>query len=1368
MDSEKASLTLEKLRDDNFHVWKHRVQLILGFKELDEYIDQDPPALDASEYPAWRKGDRKAMGIIGLSLSDDHLEQFQHAETAKEMWTLICEIYEKHTLLNKLAARRRFYTATMNDGEKVLSFAGRIRQLAATLKSMGVTIDDQEMAMALLNGLPERFDSLISALDALGNDDKLFTFNFVKSRCVQEEQRHAQREKDAFAKSETAALIASRLAKEVCKHCGRHRDSSKCFLKYPHLAPPNHPARNRAKALIGQLQPSSEENPNTCLVGVPRDTCEKREFCLNASVLNNSLPHDSHKWVIDSGCSSHLTYDRSAFVNYKSFSPTILDLGADSTAQIVGQGDINIEVQVKGKLRNCTIKNVKHVPSLRYQLLSVSCMAKLGVKTMFDSSGASLVRSYDGHLLATGSVTPNGLYLLDAGPPKTSTDTALLASLGLWHRRLAHVNTAGIKSMADHGVVKGIRYKPTPLSDCVGCILGKSHRSPIPKSSPSRASRVLELVHSDVLGPVEVPSVGGARYIITFIDDYSNWTVGYTMRNKSESLARFKDYKAYAERHTNQALERLQVNEYRSTGDDSTDPMKLKILRSDNGGEYLSNEFKHYLCENGIKHELTVAYTPQQNGVAERMNRTLFDLVRSMIHFKRVDKRFWAEAFATAVYVRNRVTSRALPPNTTPYHFWHGKAPDLSHTRVFGSECWYVVPRKKVKKLDARAREATMMGYSSQSKGYKLWDIESKKFVVSRDVTFKEEDKDIHIEGEISAAPKDSAKTSTTADTPTTPPRDVANDEASLLDNESDDDYEDVHTDNHEQSTSTLHEQPSETRLRRSSRVSRPPTEWWKGTPSSSLQAERNTSTSNETSLLAADVPSSYSDATSSTNIDFWAPGIKKEHDSILENNTFALVERKPGMNVIPCRYVFRVKNGEPKVRIVAKGFRQVHGVDFGDTYAPVVSLTAVRCFLATTAHFDLECDQMDVVTAFLNGDLKEDIYMEVPAGLKDPNRPSLVCKLQKALYGLKQAPRQWYAKINSFLVDSLRFTSSPYEPCLYYKHSADSITLIVLYVDDLLIAGNDRSVVDQVKDEFKDRFKMKDLGVASEFLGIQIYRDRPNRTLHVTQSSYIDKVLERFRMADAKPVSTPMEVSSSKISSATSDLQELAQDVPYRQAIGSLMYLMIGTRPDIGYAVGKLSQYCEKPLKSHWSSVKRVLRYIKGTRNVGIQYDGRESMKPIGYCDSDWAGCLETRKSTEGTVFLLAGGAVFWSSKKQSVIATSSCEAEYIATCSATKTAIWLSNMLNGILGTTSHSPITVHVDNQGCIGMAHNESINARNKHIDIRYHFVRHAVKNNQVILLHCPGTDQPADPLTKPLGRIKFKELCDKIGLKESNM
>eukprot|EP00171_Calliarthron_tuberculosum_P022843 IDg22843t1 len=515
--------------------------------------------------------------------------------------------------------------------------------------------------------------------------------------------------------------------------------------------------------------------------------------------------------------------------------------------------------------------------------------------------------------------------------------------------------------------------------------------------------------------------------------------------------------------------------------------------------------------------------------------------------------------------------------------------------------------------------------------------------------------------------------------------------------------------------------------LRRSTRSSNPPGEWWKSLPSNSSEEPSNLA------LFACDAPSSYSDATSPANIDFWKSAILKEENSIRENNTFTLVVRKSNMHVLPCRYVFKVKKDVgPKVRIVAKGFRQIHGVDYNETYAPVVSLTALRCFLATIASLDLECDQMDVVTAFLNGDLDEDIYMEVPAGFKDPTQPNVVCKLQKALYGLKQAPRQWYAKINKFLLEDLNFTCCPHEPCLYYKHDGKSIAMLVLYVDDLLIAGDNRSQLDSIKLEFSRRFKMKNLGVASEFLGIKISRNRSDRTLHLSQAEYANTVLERFGMQDSKPIHTPMEPSALKSTNRAHESTELAGEVPYRQAIGSLMYLMISTRPDIAYA-------------------------------VGIMYGNLTPTSSIGYSDSDWAGCVETRKSTEGFVFLLSGGAVSWRSKKQTVVATSSCEAEYISVCSATKEAIWLSQLISCLQGHKLPTPMTILVDNQGAIASAHNWSINARNKHIGIRYHFVREAVANNQVKISYCSASDQLADPLTKPLNRILQEKLCSRMGL-----
>ena len=431
--------------------------------------------------------------------------------------------------------------------------------------------------------------------------------------------------------------------------------------------------------------------------------------------------------------------------------------------------------------------------------------------------------------------------------------------------------------------------------------------------------------------------------------------------------------------------------------------------------------------------------------------------------------------------------------------------------------------------------------------------------------------------------------------------------------------------------------------------------------------------------------------------------------------------------------------------------------MDYGETYAPVVKFTSVKSMLAIVAVNDLELHQMDVVTAFLHGDIDKDIYMSVPAGFRDPDRPELVCKLQKALYGLKQAPRLWHAKIDAFLLDRLKFRSSPNDPCLYVRRTSGNIMLVALYVDDLLIAGNDMSAISWIKGELRKLFDMKDLGESQVCLGLEIRRDRSSRTLHLSQTSYISTILERFSMQNSKPVPTPMESSfithSWNIQDST---HALAGEVPYRQAIGSLMFLMVGSRPDIAFSVCYLAKFCESPLEQHWLAVKRVLRYISGTRKVGLTFGKGKTTTVTGYSDADWGGCKTTRKSTSGFVFLMAGGAVSWRSPKQTVTATSSCEAEYIATCTASKEAVWLSRLVADMQGFTKADPITVNVDNQGCIDTIHNQAINQRNKHVDIQYHYVRDLAESDQVRFQYCPTDDMTADTLTKPLDRIKFEK------------
>ena len=487
---------------------------------------------------------------------------------------------------------------------------------------------------------------------------------------------------------------------------------------------------------------------------------------------------------------------------------------------------------------------------------------------------------------------------------------------------------------------------------------------------------------------------------------------------------------------------------------------------------------------------------------------------------------FGGEAVNTASYLRNRVTSRSLPPDITPYHRWFGKAPDLSHLRTFGAVCWYVLPKQKAAKLSPRAKKSILMGNSFCSKGYKLWDLNANKLVVSRDVFFPDEftekierdelaptepenSDDTSAEGEIEPVPIELEKTNHESDKADEGSEDLQSD---TLKPPSANYLGEAGASENSGNTDSIPQQPN---LRRSKRKRNPRGEWWLSTFSRNDESFTNS----ETALISnTRVPSAYEEDAAPNKFAFWMPAIEREQGSITENNTFSIVKRDSNMKVIPCKYVFQVKKDKPKVRIVAKRFRKTLSVDYFQTFGPVVSFNAVRVFLAFVCQYDSECDQMDVVTAFLNGELEEKVYMDIPAGFMNS-----ACLLHKALYGLKQAPRQCFSKINSFLTDNLKFVSCSYEPFLHIRHKPGETMITVLYVDDLLIAGNNRKQLNNVKNEYCRRYKMKNMGEASEFFGIQIQRERTERTLHISQTEYSNYILRRFGIENAKDCSTPM-----------------------------------------------------------------------------------------------------------------------------------------------------------------------------------------------------------------------------------------------------
>jgi hypothetical protein len=506
--------------------------------------------------------------------------------------------------------------------------------------------------------------------------------------------------------------------------------------------------------------------------------------------------------------------------------------------------------------------------------------------------------------------------------------------------------------------------------------------------------------------------------------------------------------------------------------------------------------------------------------------------------------------------------------------------------------------------------------------------------------------------------------------------------------------------------------------------------------------------------------PLLYNEAVSSADRKQWESAMQDELDSLAKNHTWRLTDLPRGRRALQGRWVYRKKIGQDgsvtkfKARWVAKGFEQQYGVDFDQTYASVVKPMSYKTLFAIAAAEDWEIEQMDVRTAFLQGELEEEVYVEQPTGFKKDNR---VCLLNKALYGLKQSPRTWYKTIAGFF-KGIGFHPTHADPAIFCN--SDKI-VIAIYVDDLLIFGPNIVKINQLKKSLSERFDMSDLGPCTYYLGMQITRDRASRRLKLDQTQYLIRVLDAFNMTDCKPVATPMEMdwSASAVDLTYEPDAEFKQR--YQSAIGSLMYAMVETRPDLALAVSRLSQFSAKPTEAHWKAVKRVFRYIKGTLNYGITYSLKttDDGQIYGYSDSDWGGDKATRRSTGGYVFFIAGGAVSWSSKRQQTVALSSCESEYMALTQATKEAIWFKRLLSDLEGITRHSygsdrPIRIHADNQGANSLTQNPTHHSRSKHIDIQYHFTREKVESGEVEIEYVSTDKMVADGLTKALGGVKF--------------
>ncbi|RVW61091.1 Retrovirus-related Pol polyprotein from transposon TNT 1-94 [Vitis vinifera] len=817
----------------------------------------------------------------------------------------------------------------------------------------------------------------------------------------------------------------------------------------------------------------------------------------------------------------------------------------------------------------------------------------------------------------------------------------------------------------------------TDFETCVDCIKGKQTNKS--KRGATKSSTILEIIHTDICS-LDMDS-HGQKYFISFIDDFSRYMYLYILHNKNEALDAFKVFKAEVEKQYGK---------------------QIKIVRSDRGGEYYGRyledgqspgPFAKFLQEHGIVAQYTMPSSPDQNGVAERRNQTLLDMVR--------------------------IPTKAVPK--TPFELLKGWKPSLRHMRVWGCSSEVRIYNPQEKKLDPRTISGYFIGYAEKSKGYRFYyPSHSIRIVEPRNAKFLEYDlvsgsdqfrnivSDIdHTESQPSTSSDRLFIVHNTPQVQTGVERTI--DEVQpvievpqVVDN--------IPVDQVDQELPNTSEQQVEphtssedigTTLRRSARTKR------SAIPSDYVVYLQEF----DYNIGAENDPESFSQAMSCKESELWYNAMKDEMSSMKCNDVWDLVELPNGVKTIGCKWVFKTKKDllgnieRYKARLVAKGFTQKEGIDYMETFSP----------------------------------LEEEVYMKQPEGFPSSDGEQLVCKLKKSIYGLKQASRQCGSKV----------------------------CFLVLYVDDILLATNDKGLLHEVKQFLSKNFDMKDMGEASYVIGIKIHRDRFKGILGLSQETYINKVLERFRMKNCSPSVSPI-VKGDRFNlnqCPKKDLEkEQMKNIPYASAVGSLMYAQVCTRPDIAFAVGMLGRYQSNPGIDHWKDAKKVMRYLQETKDYKLMYRRTSNLEVVGYSDSDFAGCVDSRKSTSGYIFILAGGAISWRSVKQTMTATSTMEAEFISCFEATSHGVWLKSFISGLRVMDSISrPLSIYCDNSTAVFMAKNNKSGSRSKHIDIKYLAIRERVKEKKVVIEHISTELMIADPLTKGMPPLKFKDHVMNMGL-----
>lgn len=1370
------------LNDGNYGDWSEEISNCLLAKNKFGFVDGTIPEPDkgSTNLLLWRRCNAMVKGWFLVAMEKEIRNSVKHAKTAQEIWKDLEERFGKESAPKAYELKRNL-TMTRQERLSVSAYYTKLKGIWDEIDAISATPRctcgnctcdmpklfaekvEKERIYEFLMGLDDTFSTIrsqvlsMTPLPSLGVAYHLIAED-ERQRLITS-ARQPVVDGAAFQISRQGTSGRHENSKEntktppQCGNCGKlWHTIETCYeiVGYPENR------RNKSWKKDGgrtvkkqQPQPRAAHVDSDSATGsnvIQSFTIEQlnqlKEYLNSSAVDPTPSPSVnmagkniiSTPWIIDSGATEHIAHEDNLYASFtKDETGLPVKVPNGEKASVTGIGSVELP-------NGISVDHVLHVPDFQCNLLSVSRLTKeLNCALIFFSDGCLMQDLASKSLIGAGKQR-DGLYLLE---PVCDSRQAFgcVVDAEVWHRRLGHasgIKLQGICEVAD--------------SVCESCMRAKQTRITFPSSS-IQTRNCFELLHCDIWGGYKTASFSGAYYFLTIVDDFSRGVWVYLMKFKSEVSKYLKLFCNMVKTQFGKIVKRI---------------------RTDNGGEFQSNEMMSYYMESGILLETSCVHTPQQNGVVERRHRYILEMARALRFQANLPINFWGECVLTAVYLINRLPSKVLQ-NRTPYEILLKKKPNYEHLRVFGCMAFAKDTSKVNDKFAERGRKCIFVGYPHGQKGYKVYDLKSRRMYTSRDVKFfenlfpyilpnedkvreKEDDniagKELHnVDGheEVSSVEEVGVEEVVVSEGGNGGNQDQRRSERTRR--------QPAHLQEYEVDlpSSIDHTQPASDEV--SSTVH----------PLSNFVTYDQFSPAHKcflASIDAKDEPRTFSQA---AKVSEWRDAMRKEIEALEANGTWDLVELPAGKSAIDSKWVYKIKykpTGEIeryKARLVAKGFTQVPGIDFHETFAPVAKLVTMRCLLTIGVKKNWIIHQLDVNNAFLHGDLHEDVYMKIPQGYAREG-DARVCRLRKSLYGLRQASRNWYHKFTGALV-SIGFKQSKADHSLFTFRRGESFVGALIYVDDVLLAGNDEKKIQYVKDFLDKKFSIKDLGPLKYFLGIEVARSALGMVL--TQRKYALDILKDSGMEGCRPSAMPMEQNIRlDLGDKSNDESPAVDSHRYRRLIGRLLYLTV-TRPDIQYATNILSQFLSSPKQIHYDAALRVIRYVKGTVGQGIflPVDGELSLD--AYCDSDWGGCPMTRRSRSGYLIKLGGAPVSWRTKKQSVVSRSSAEAEYRAMASTVSEIIWLRWLLDE-LGVRQHGPTRLYCDNQAARHIARNPVFHERTKHVEMDCYFVRERVESREVEPCSIATSHQIADIFTKALGSDQLRFLAVKLGVRNLHL